>query len=1275
MTLTPQLLLIALVALTVAPASPLLQHHCVHDHIPRSALPSYELPYAAHPYAGAAHGTGGRRPLDASPPPPGGAFAPLRLTLEWWGDAGEGAAVNATVRSFLRDAFLPAVASWWSSALQLVPLSAPLAFSPAVSCTSGIAAAPPLTGPNASTDYILRAFIGSPPTGVAPPTPPPDACLAGAQACSTATAACAAATPACVQSGACAAQTLLCAAALQVCEEAATTCAAEAGLKGASVAGVLAFGGACARDSYGRPVAGAITFVPSTLLSPSLLSAASAWAALNLGSASPPAAPSLTELFASAPLLRPLLFVAMHEMCHALGFTADSLHLFRDSAAGGAPRVPPGASTDALGLPQSILATPPERGHLDCSNRSLAAIVAAPGHCVFKLSTPAVAAAARARFGCASLGGAELENQDTSVGSTYGSHWETRLFPDEMMSPILLLGGPSLGVSRATLAFFEDSGWYQPNYDALTVVNAGKAGPEWGANQGCDFAYQKSCLSPVPGAAVPSASSATSSLASQVASAAAAVSITGAGPVPHFCTTPAAPGCSFDLLAKGSCGLGTGTAALLSAFPEYAYFSATATPQAAGLLAQNDYCPIVFPTVYCLTSTTSTQVEVSDDGEVFGPSSRCIMSTLSPSSSNASSASASALPPSPVPACYAVACAPDGRSAVITASLNGGDAAASVRCAASQAGQPSSPLPGFSGSLICPPLSVLCGDAQDLCAGWLYSGTTAGLGIAAAVCVALAALLYTPLRLHELIHSADESDEGGWGGNKPGTWNVEAPPSAAEAPQPPHPDGIEMTPQSTPAFQPPSLSPPPAPRFTLPPLPACCHLPPPLPWTWRVFLNHPLARTLRSLSAAASTSLSARRRLPPGSAVRARQFVPTPGWGAAPVHARLARLHPTSVAVVEIWPPPDAGHLRPGQGWSEELESLCYGGLLRVAAARELQGGGCAYALEAQDFNAPGEQWLTLQRGEAAPEGARPPARRGEPPQPLPIIWSSEWGAEHVQVVPFWELPLGSAMREVAENATPELRAGFAGLPLRRLACGVLSHIAVPLFLCGLEASLRGAALQHRCSGLGNALLTRSTAVALLMACTSYATRLLPRELRRACAIELAPRRNFWLLWAAGCVGGAALLCWTYALNVASASGQAVFGSAGAVAGGSEYAGWCEDGAGGAEGCARRAANRVAILACAAVAMDVCGVWPLLLVLSRHVWRDGVAEEGGLGDGGGQEREEEEEGGEREAAVAENPMVAGQTRSRAEALAGVAAAAEEGGRARPPAQESAGAWD
>jgi hypothetical protein len=129
-----------------------------------------------------------------------------------------------------------------------------------------------------------------------------------------------------------------------------------------------------------------------------------------------------------------------------------------------------------------VLALPSERGHASCNNGSAAvALSGAPGapeQCVFKLVTPAAAAGAARHFGCpaAQLLGPELENQDTTVGATYGSHWEMRLFAGEVMAPILLFD--DMFVSEATLGFFEDSGWYRPNYDVADAARVRGRGRE-----------------------------------------------------------------------------------------------------------------------------------------------------------------------------------------------------------------------------------------------------------------------------------------------------------------------------------------------------------------------------------------------------------------------------------------------------------------------------------------------------------------------------------------------------------------------------------------------------------------------------------------------------------------------------------------------------------------------------------------------------------------------------------------------------------------------------
>lgn len=77
--------------------------------------------------------------------------------------------------------------------------------------------------------------------------------------------------------------------------------------------------------------------------------------------------------------------------------------------------------------PQTTVAALTERGHSSCSADQ-------PAGCVYKLVTPAVRAAAQRHFGCGSLQGAELENQDTGAGVA-ASHWEMRLFNSELMNP------------------------------------------------------------------------------------------------------------------------------------------------------------------------------------------------------------------------------------------------------------------------------------------------------------------------------------------------------------------------------------------------------------------------------------------------------------------------------------------------------------------------------------------------------------------------------------------------------------------------------------------------------------------------------------------------------------------------------------------------------------------------------------------------------------------------------------------------------------------------
>ncbi|CAA0111382.1 Uncharacterised protein [BD1-7 clade bacterium] len=78
-------------------------------------------------------------------------------------------------------------------------------------------------------------------------------------------------------------------------------------------------------------------------------------------------------------------------------------------------------------------------------------------------------------FGCDSLTGVPLE--DDGARGTASAHWEQRIFTHETMSSAQY--GPTK-LSGLTLAFLEDTGWYQPIYDRAGDLYLGKG-------QGCGF--------------------------------------------------------------------------------------------------------------------------------------------------------------------------------------------------------------------------------------------------------------------------------------------------------------------------------------------------------------------------------------------------------------------------------------------------------------------------------------------------------------------------------------------------------------------------------------------------------------------------------------------------------------------------------------------------------------------------------------------------------------------------------------------------------------------
>jgi leishmanolysin-like peptidase len=181
--------------------------------------------------------------------------------------------------------------------------------------------------------------------------------------------------------------------------------------------GTLAYASHCQRASNDRPTFGLINFCPASIPT------------------------SATDV--SFPVF---LSTVLHELTHVLVFSSSLFPYFRDDA--GMPRTPRNKWGDpsdeykrlfvcggSYVASSATISYANERG-MDCSwgvatswataNIPYGINGKAPSDCVARLSSPRVAAAARAFFGCSSLSGADLENHDTSTCFVQGSHWDER---------------------------------------------------------------------------------------------------------------------------------------------------------------------------------------------------------------------------------------------------------------------------------------------------------------------------------------------------------------------------------------------------------------------------------------------------------------------------------------------------------------------------------------------------------------------------------------------------------------------------------------------------------------------------------------------------------------------------------------------------------------------------------------------------------------------------------------------------------------------------------
>ena len=401
----------------------------------------------------------------------------------------------------------------------------------------------------------------------------------------------------------------------------------------------LGYAAPCKYDQYDRPILGSINFCPIAM------AAASAGVAVS---------------------------TAKHELAHALGFTAGTIPYFRDPTTSNlAPRTPRGA--DGKPAEQSkVCVDGNTRTLITPASTTLDGPTLKRGFAnAYTLITPNIAKAAKEHFNCATTIGIELENQPTGdASSCWGSHWEQRALNTELMTPVV---DQNSVVSQFTLGFFEDTGWYEPDYSKSEYLY-------WGKDTGCDFLDEK-CNKGTKSTPIMQQQSKGYFCDEKYASSNSAV-------------TSTMTSCTHNGLAKGYCSKTSYSSALPSSFQ---YFT---NSQDGGALAEADYCPMYssFSTGQCADTTQQPANGVNYNGDLYSSTSKCIRGTMVRTGYVVSDVIGSA--------CAGIACSTDGSSAVITLKDANGDSQ-TITCAASDKNTGKA-INGFGGLVTCPDLAVYC---------------------------------------------------------------------------------------------------------------------------------------------------------------------------------------------------------------------------------------------------------------------------------------------------------------------------------------------------------------------------------------------------------------------------------------------------------------------------------------------------------------------------------------------------------------------------------------
>lgn len=341
--------------------------------------------------------------------------------------------------------------------------------------------------------------------------------------------------------------------------------------------------------------------------------------------------------------------LAMHEISHALGFDSIASTLWNYYDLEGVWHFRGGTETKYL----------PGRGKT-----------------VHLVKTPRVVAAARKHFGCSDLDGVEIE--DLGGSGTAGSHWKKRIFYQEAL--VGVISTPTLYYSSVTLAFFEDAGFYQAQYEYASD------GYSWGYQRGCEF-LTHSCRY-----------------------------LFDKGIGNEFCfpsdgevkATSNEMVCSLDHQGVGRCDIGLYTKDLPK---EYQYFPDH--PRLGGQ-ATMDYCPVTtfYQNFDCVNPYLNPLTNLF--GAEFGPGSRCL-------SSSVVTHSFPLFVQSKQPQCYKTSCIYRETDGVVSGQLLISVQGQTAPCPADgKAGvADTSGLRGVHGVIDCPSASDICFPSKP------YNATTA----------------------------------------------------------------------------------------------------------------------------------------------------------------------------------------------------------------------------------------------------------------------------------------------------------------------------------------------------------------------------------------------------------------------------------------------------------------------------------------------------------------------------------------------------------------------